>query len=113
MLYVNIWGGNTNTWKIIYLYLILSIPILTPGACKWLGQTIFFLDHSIINQSINACGEVRCAPTSTAMDKESQARLHPTWDLFFQNSNWRTSVRHNMNRQEDVSKRFGLIIDYN
>ena len=95
------------------IYLILSIPIITPGACKWLGQTIFFLDHSIINQSINACGEVRCAPTSTAMDKESQARLHPTWDLFFQNSNWRTSVRHNMNRQEDVSKRFGLIIDYN
>ena len=54
MIYVNIWGGNTNTWKIIYLYLILSIPILTPGACKWLGQTIFFLDHSIINQSVLA-----------------------------------------------------------
>ena len=34
------------------------------------------------HESISACGEVRCAPTSTAMDKESQARLHPTWDFF-------------------------------
>ena len=53
-------------------------------------------------QSISACGEVRCAPTSTAMDKESQARLHPTWDFSFEIQTGETSVRHNMNRQEDV-----------